>query len=96
MQSPLQRTVLGWSALLIIVSAWLWVSAEDYNEYASAPEFTVPERFQHSAGNADTVDEDELPEYTSEPPPQHGWIVPPKPVRKAVGRVKSKIKKKNR
>ena len=96
MQSRLYRCVLATATAAVILSAWLWVSAEDYNEYASAPEFTVPERFHGNKHHAVTVEEDDLPEYNNEPPAQHGWIVPPKPVRKAVGRVKSRIKKKNR
>ena len=81
-------------AAVLIFGGWLWMTAIESEEEFNAPEYQVPERFQQPKIQGPQVDPDEIDTTKIlEPEPQHGWIVPPQPVRKAAGKVKRKIKK---
>ena len=88
----LKRFLLGLIAGTLVISAWLWSTALDYEYMEQEQEWTVPDRFKP---HETAVDEE--PEYVyKDPPPQYGWIYPPEKVRKTVGKIKKKIKGKNK
>lgn len=78
-------------AFAVIIAAWLWVSAEEYQEFGEQTSAIVP--VQPPTVDSTVVEDDIDTTAIKEPEPQHGWIVPPKQVRKTAGRVKQKIKK---
>jgi hypothetical protein len=93
MDYQIKRFLLGLLTFLTIVSIWLWATAIEYEEQLTEPEYTVPvNRAPGLIVEEDLIDTGQQPE----PPVQHGWILPPEPVRKSVGRVKNRIKQKNR
>lgn len=94
MNSQIGRLLLAVLAPVILLSGWLWMTAIEAEEELREPEFTVPERFLRAEAQGPSVVEDEIDTTKIlEPEPQHGWIVPPEPVRKAAGKVKRKVKK---
>ncbi len=82
----LKRTVV----VTVVIGAWLWMSSEEYEEeQAETPRitYTVPEP-------EPIVEEDEIDTgQIAEPEQIYGWMLPPEPVRKHVGKIKRKIKK---
>lgn len=94
MDSHLKRFFLATAALITILGLWLWQTAEEYDHY-NEQEFTVPERFRNEPKSlSPTADPDDIDTTKIlEPEPQHGWIMPPEPVRRAAGKVKRKIKR---
>ena len=94
MDYRLRRFLLGLGAFVLVMSAWLWMTAIESQEELNQPEYTIPERFLNEPRTGPIVDPDEIDTTRIlEPEPQHGWILPPEPVRKSVGKVKKKIKK---
>jgi hypothetical protein len=94
MDSRLRQFLLGILAMCTVVTLWLWVSAIEIEEELMEPEWTVPERFlKPEIAGPNSVEDDVDTTKILEPEPQHGWIVPPEPLRKAAGKVKRKIKK---
>jgi len=94
MNSQLRTLLLAVLAPTAIVSGWLWMTALEIEEELNQPEYTIPERFLNEPRTGPIVDPDEIDTTKIlEPEPQHGWIVPPEPLRKAAGKVKRKIKK---
>lgn len=94
MNSQLRTLLLAVLAPVVIVSGWLWMTAVEIEEELTEPEWTVPERFlKPDAAGPNSVEDEIDTTKILEPEPQHGWIVPPEPVRKAAGKVKRKIKK---
>ena len=90
----LRQRVLALGAGILVLGAWLWTTAIESEEELRAQEYQVPERFQQSQRSGPLVLDDEIDTTKIlEPEPQHGWIVPPEPIRKSVGKVKKKIKR---
>lgn len=89
MDYRIKRFLLAFSTLTLVLGAWLWTTAEEFEEEQA---WVVPERFQPP--KPEVVEEE--PEYVfrDPPPPNFGWVYPPKQVRKTVGKIKKKIKPK--
>lgn len=69
------------------------MTAIETEEELAEPEWRVPERFLAESKQGPIIDPDEIDTTKIlEPEPQHGWIVPPEPIRKAAGKVKRKVK----
>ena len=88
-----RQKILAVLAPCVVLAGWLWMTAIESEEELAEPEYTVPERFLNEPRRGPQVDPDEIDTTKIlEPEPQHGWIVPPEPVRKAAGKVKRKVK----
>lgn len=76
--------------IVMIFGAWLWMSAEEYEEEQAQPpriDYTIPEP-------APSVEEDEPEQVVQEQPQDnYGWVLPLPSVRKHVGKIKRAVKR---